>query len=355
MIDILNDIAKENEIRLFMAGDALIHERVYNDAQKPDGSYDFSPMLEYIKPLASSHDLAFYNQETILGGTDFPLSGYPRFNSPQEVGDAFIDAGFNMVALANNHTMDMDEAGVVSSVNYWKKHRDKVISTGQWISAEEREEETSRIYEKNGIRFAFFAYTTWTNELETPEGKEYLNNVYSDEKAAADIAKVRDKCDLIIVAMHWGTEYYEGVDEDQARIGKFLSDQGVQLIIGSHTHVVGPVKYINDGKSLVIYSLGNFLSDQNSVSSHSVKIGLMVRVVIRKSFDEDGNVSIDIEHPRAELTYTYFNKEGKKDFRVYPFSRLNDELLPEYKTIRDKYQAMVDCNYSELKWGITES
>ncbi len=344
MIDILNDIAKENEIRLFMAGDALIHERVYNDAQKPDGSYDFSPMLEYIKPLASSHDLAFYNQETILGGTDFPLSGYPRFNSPQEVGDAFIDAGFNMVALANNHTMDMDEAGVVSSVNYWKKHGDKVIYTGQWISAEEREEETSRIYEKNGIRFAFFAYTTWTNELETPEGKEYLNNVYSDEKAAADIAKVRDKCDLIIVAMHWGTEYYEGVDEDQARIGKFLSDQGVQLIIGSHTHVVGPVKYINDGKSLVIYSLGNFLSNQNSVSSHSVKIGLMVRVVIRKSFDEDGNVSIIIENPQTELSYVFSNEIEKKNYKIYPFSKLTDEILPGYESVNEEYQGIVSSS-----------
>jgi poly-gamma-glutamate synthesis protein (capsule biosynthesis protein) len=331
-------------IRLFMAGDVLIHERLYEDAETENGSYDFKPMIEMIKPLVLGHDLAFYNQETLLGGVELGLSGYPRFNSPSEVGDAFIDAGFNMVALANNHTMDKDEAGVVSSVNYWKKHGDKVIYTGQWISAEEREEETSRIYEKNGIRFAFFAYTTWTNELETPEGKEYLNNVYSDEKAAADIAKVRDKCDLIIVAMHWGTEYYSGIDDDQARIGKFLSDQGVQLIIGSHTHVVGPVKYINDGKSLVIYSLGNFLSDQNSVSSNSVKIGLMVRVVIRKSFDEDGNVSIIIESPQTELSYVFSNETEKKNYKIYPFSKLTDEILPGYESVNEEYQGIVSSS-----------
>ena len=134
------------------------------------------------------------------------FSNYPRFNSPYEVGDAFIDAGFNMVSLATNHTMDKGEAGVLNSVAYWKKHKDKVVYSGQWSSFEDREEQTSQVYESNGIKYAFLSYTTWTNGLETPRGKEYLNNVYSDELAAADIAKIQDKVDVIIVAMHWGNE-----------------------------------------------------------------------------------------------------------------------------------------------------
>ena len=245
-----------------MVGDALIHSAVYQDAKTGNGTYDFTPMLELIKPISSKYDLAYYNQETILGGTELGLSNYPRFNSPYEVGDAFIDAGFNMVSLATNHTMDKNEEGVINSVNYWKKHKDKVVYSGQWISAEDREKEIATIYEKNGIKYAFISYTIWTNGLETPTGKEYLNNVYSEEKAAADITKVRDKADIIIVAMHWGTEYSLGVDYKQDEIAKFLSDQGVQLIIGAHPHVVEPVEWINNGKTFVIYSLGNFISDQ---------------------------------------------------------------------------------------------
>ena len=181
---------EEYNASLFMVGDALIHSCVYQDAKTADGGYDFKPMLELIKPISSKYDLVYYNQETVLGGTELGLSNYPRFNSPYEVGDAFIDAGFNMVSLATNHTMDKGEAGVTNSVNYWKKHTDKVVYSGQWISQEDRDQQTAQIYEVNGIKYAFLSYTTWTNGLETPRGKEYLNNVYSDEKAAADIANV---------------------------------------------------------------------------------------------------------------------------------------------------------------------
>ena len=118
---------KEYTANLFMVGDALIHYGVYNDAKQKDGSYDFRNMFEYIKPIASKYDLAYYNQETILGGASLGYSSYPRFNSPQEVGDAFIDAGFNMVSLATNHTMDKNEQGVINSVNYWKTKKDKVV------------------------------------------------------------------------------------------------------------------------------------------------------------------------------------------------------------------------------------
>ena len=125
---------KYYEAHLFMVGDALIHSDVYQDAKQADGTYDFKPMLELIKPISSQYDLVYYNQETILGGTELGLSNYPRFNSPYEVGDAFIDAGFNMVSLATNHTMDKNEAGVINSVNYWSQHKDNVVYSGQWTS-----------------------------------------------------------------------------------------------------------------------------------------------------------------------------------------------------------------------------
>ena len=340
-------VPQEYEASLFMVGDALIHSCVYNDARTGDGGYNFKPQIELIKPISSKYDLVYYNQETILGGTELGLSNYPRFNSPYEVGDAFVDAGFNLVSLATNHTMDKNERGVLNSVAYWKKQKG-VVTSGQWSSFDEREASVSKIYEKNGIKYAFLSYTTWTNGLETPYGKEYLNNVYPDEKAAADIAKVRDKADIIIVAMHWGTEYYLGVDWQQAKIAKFLSDQGVQLIIGAHPHVVEPVEYINDGKTFVIYSLGNLISDQEG---NERLTGLMMTVKIKKKVDVDGKVTVTVEDPRAELTYTKSNY--CKNFKVYPYSQLNNSILYNYESLRNKYQGVVSSRYGDLKWGVT--
>ena len=339
-------VPREYEASLFMVGDALIHSCVYNDA-RVNGGYDFKPQIEMIKEISSKYDLAYYNQETVLGGTELGLSNYPRFNSPYEVGDAFVDAGFNLVSLATNHTMDKNEQGVLNSVAYWKKQTG-VVTSGQWSSYEERDKSVSSIYEVNGIKYAFLSYTIWTNGLETPYGKDYLNNVYSEEKAASDIAKVKDKADIIIVAMHWGTEYYLGVDWQQTKIANFLASQGVQLIIGAHPHVVEPVEYINDGKTFVIYSLGNLISDQEG---NERLTGLMMSVKIKKKVDVDGKVTVTVEEPRAELSYTKSNY--CKNFKVYPYSKLNTSILSNYESLRNKYQGVVSSRYSELKWGLT--
>lgn len=194
---------KEMKTSLLMVGDALIHSTLYQDAKTNDG-YDFKPMLERIKPIASKYDLEYYNQETILGGEELGLSNYPRFNSPYEVGDAFIDAGFNLVSLATNHTMDKGEQGVLNSLAYWNKQKN-ILTAGSYSSFEDRDRKV--IKEINGIKYAFFSYTTWTNGLSTPTGKEYLNNVYNEELVKADIERVKEEADVIIVAMHWGTEY----------------------------------------------------------------------------------------------------------------------------------------------------
>lgn len=340
--------ARTYEFNLFMVGDALIHESVYVDARKSDGSYDFKPMIDLIKPISSSYDLAYYNQETILGGKSIGLSHYPRFNSPQEVGDAMIDAGFDLVSLATNHTMDKGEAGVLASVKYWKNKKD-IVTSGQWSSQAERD--TPRVYEKNGIKYAFFSYTTLTNGLNTPNGKSYLNNVYSDSKAKADIERVKDKVDVIMVAMHWGVEYSLNVSNEQERIAKYLSSLGVNLIIGAHPHVVEPVEYINNGKTFVIYSLGNFISGQIGVEKLT---GLMMEVTIKKLVDVDGSVKVTVENPKADLMYTRYNlNSSKRNFEVFPYSKLNDNILPNHKSYYEKYKAVVSSRYKELQWGIT--
>ena len=336
---------KVYEVKMIMVGDALIHDRLYNTVRNEDGSYDFKPTIQYIKPIITKYDLKYYNQETILGGAELGYSSYPQFNSPNEVGDAFLDAGFNLVSLATNHTMDKGEKGVLNSVNYWKSKKN-VVYSGQWSSWDERNE--VHVYDINGISYAFFSYTTWTNGLETPNGKEYLNNVYSDEKAANDISKIRDLVDVVIVAMHWGTEYSLGVSSSQEYIANYLAGLGVDLIIGSHPHVVEPVEYINNGKTFVIYSLGNFLSAQYGIDRLT---GLMVEVTIKKVVDVDGTITVSIESPKAELTYTQTNDYTK--YRVYPYSKLNSTILPDYMNYYEYYKGIVSSKYQKLEWGLS--
>lgn len=336
---------KVYEVKMIMVGDALIHDRLYNTVRNEDGSYDFKPTIQYIKPIITKYDLKYYNQETILGGAELGYSSYPQFNSPNEVGDAFLDAGFNLVSLATNHTMDKGERGVLNSVNYWKSKKN-VVYSGQWSSWDERNE--VHVYDINGISYAFFSYTTWTNGLETPNGKEYLNNVYSDEKAANDISKIRDLVDVVIVAMHWGTEYSLGVSSSQEYIANYLAGLGVDLIIGSHPHVVEPVEYINNGKTFVIYSLGNFLSAQYGIDRLT---GLMVEVTIKKVVDVDGTITVSIESPKAELTYTQTNDYTK--YRVYPYSKLNSTILPDYMNYYEYYKGIVSSKYKKLEWGLS--
>ena len=336
---------KVYEVKMIMVGDALIHDRLYNTVRNEDGSYDFKPTIQYIKPIITKYDLKYYNQETILGGAELGYSSYPQFNSPNEVGDAFLDAGFNLVSLATNHTMDKGERGVLNSVNYWKSKKN-VVYSGQWSSWDERNE--VHVYDINGISYAFFSYTTWTNGLETPNGKEYLNNVYSDEKAANDISKIRDLVDVVIVAMHWGTEYSLDVSSSQEYIANYLAGLGVDLIIGSHPHVVEPVEYINNGKTFVIYSLGNFLSAQYGIDRLT---GLMVEATIKKVVDVDGTITVSIESPKAELTYTQTNDYTK--YRVYPYSKLNSTILPDYMNYYEYYKGIVSSKYQKLEWGLS--
>lgn len=337
---------------LFMVGDALIHSSVYEDARQEDGTYNFVPMLAAIKPTSSKYDLAYYNQETVLGGTEIGLSNYPRFNSPYEVGDAFIDAGFNMVSLATNHTMDRGEIGVLNSVQYWKSKGDLIAASGQWSSYEERSESVAKVYSVNGINYAFISYTIWNNGLSTPYDKDYLNNEYSPEKAALDIASVRDKVDFVIVAMHWGTEYSFRVDYKQEEIAQYLSSLGVDLIIGAHPHVVQTAEYINDGKTFVIYSLGNFISDQNDVDNFT---GLAFEVTLHKHVDLEGNVTHSVINPKAELIYTTtsMRRGVNHDFKVVFYPQLNDSLLRNYLGYYDEYRTVVNERFPDLVWGLT--
>ena len=325
---------KASKLSLVMVGDALLHSSVYNDAYK-NGVYDFSSQLEYIKPIIQKYDLAFYNQESILGGTSIGLSDYPTFNSPQEFGDAMVDAGFNLVSLANNHTLDRGEKAVLNSCEYWKTK--DVLTAGSYTSFEEANE--IKIKEKNGIKYTLLSYTYGTNGIPVPSGKEYLVNLYSDEKAKEDIEKVKDKVDIILVSMHWGTEYQTEPTEEQKRQANYLSSLGVDIIIGTHPHIIEPITYIND--TLVIYSLGNFISAQSTNNDYNTMVELMTSVDIIKE-EKDGEVTIKLDNLNNELLYNYYQKGSRwTNFKVIPFSQMNASYNSDYQRLYNKYSEVV--------------
>jgi len=335
-------VVEESELSLIMVGDCLIHGAIYLDAKEGD-TYNFYKMIDKIKPIISKYDLAFYNQESLLGGTSIGLSSYPRFNAPQEVGDAFLDAGFNLVSFANNHALDMGERGILSALDYWEDKKEKGIMTaGSYKSFEERDKDV--IMEKNGIKYTLLSYTTTTNGLPVPKGKEYLVNVYSNEQAKKDIERLRDKVDLLMVAMHWGEEYTHTPIEEQTEIAKYLSSLGVDIIIGHHPHVIQPIDFI--GNTMVIYSLGNFIASQKgAVEKHT---GLMASVTVHKK-TVDGKSEITLLNPTAELEYVYSIANGSNSrygYELYPYEELNDSLLKGYKEHYKKFMDIV-TKYSD--------
>lgn len=318
---------KVKKMSLISVGDVLIHESVYKDAfQSNSGTYDFHKMFTDIEPIIKKYDLKYCNQESTIGGTTLGISGYPSFNAPDEIGDEIVNLGFNLISLANNHAMDKGEDAINYSNSYWSTKN--VITAGSYKNMEERDK--VRVYDKNGIKYAFLAYTTNLNGG-APK-KEYLVNMYSASKAKEDIEAIKSKVDVIIVSMHWGEEYTNTPTESQKQIAEYLSSLGVNLIIGSHPHVVQPVTYIGD--TLVIYSLGNFISNQLSIGLNQ-GIGLMVGMDI--VVDENG---VKFENIYKELILAY--AENSTNFKVIPFSKLNNNLLNNYESVKNKYMSIVN-------------
>ena len=340
----VDDNNHSTSISLIMAGDNLINDKLYNAAKKDDGSYDFKSMYSYIKDIVKNYDLAYYNQETILGGSKIGVSSYPAFNSPYEVGDATIDTGFNLVSLATNHTLDRGEKAIINSLNYWN-NKSNVLTSGSYLSNDDRNK--VNIKEVNNITYTMLNYTYGTNGIKVPEGKEYLVNIWPctgnnpdndtkyqeyKEVVKKDILRVRDKVDLLIVAMHFGVEYTHVPTNYQIDMAEFLSSLGVDIIIGTHPHVIMPITYIND--TLVIYSLGNFLSAQDTNNDYNTTVGLLSSIKITKNIDKDNNSSIKLSDLNNELIYTT-NKDG---YKIIPFSNPDiKDYLNDYERVYNKY------------------
>lgn len=305
-------------LKFVATGDALIHGAIYKDAKTDDG-YDFRPQLKYVKPVIEKYDLAFYNQETVFAGESYGFSGYPRFNSPKEVGDAMLDTGFNIVALANNHSIDKGEKGTLNSISYWEE------TDVMWHGYNKKENaDDIMIMEKNDIKYAMISYTSVNNIK--PINNLIRVNEYSYNQAKKDIESIKDKVDVIIVSIHWGVEYSHNPSTYQIQTAKELAGLGVHIICGHHPHVLQPITRIDN--TLVMYSLGNFLSAQTTTARLT---GALVGLEIVKDLKTN---KIEIRDPEVDLIYTLMSS-NYRNFKIMPFTEINNTLLPNSKKIYD--------------------
>ena len=357
---------KEYKANMIMVGDALIHSSVYRDANRLANynGYDFKPQIEFIKEKVQGYDIAYYNQETILGGTSLGLSDYPTFNSPQEVGDAMLDAGFNLVSLATNHTADRGKNAILASREYWNNQKG-VQAVGSYSSIEEKKELETKVLEVNNITYAMLNYTYGTNGMPVsddylvnvwPTDTDRINNPATDTKYQAykdtvknDIAAIRDKVDVLIVAMHWGVEYTHTPTAYEKDMAEFLSENNVDIVIGTHPHVIQPVEWV--GNTLVFYSLGNFISaqyqNQSTCTNYKCMVGLMSSLTITKTVEGDKK-EITIDNVENELIYTYYTNWSR--FKVIPFSNpAIKEYLPSYQNTYNTYANVIASDDERIK------
>ncbi|WLR46608.1 CapA family protein [Halobacillus litoralis] len=315
------EVKEVTEVSLAAIGDLLIHKEVYNDAKTSSG-YDFNPMFQEVSPHLSKADITFANSESIMGGAAIGVSTYPSFNTPFELGDTLKANGIDIVSMSNNHTLDRGVPAIENAINQWDFLGIKKV--GSYLSPEERD--TITTIKKNDITFSFLAYTYGTNGIQTPVGKPYLVNRIDKDLIASDIKRASSKSDVIVMSLHFGHEYERNPSADQKELAAFAAEQGADIILGHHPHVLQPPEWIQntDGsKSLVFYSLGNFLSGQEEKYR---RIGGIAGVTVQKVKGMEGT-SIDIKEPRFKLTYVDF--ENDQNFKVLPMKEFNADMFQE--------------------------
>ena len=321
-------VEEPETLQIVMIGDMLMHDRIIESGLKEDGSYNFDHLFVNVKDFITEADIAIVNQEAILGGPDFAYTGYPCFNSPFELGDALVNAGFNVVLHATNHTMDKGGKAVTNCMDFWDTNYPDVAYLGINRSQEDQNENIY-VYEDNGIKVAILNYTYGTNGIPLPSDMPYLVNLMDEDKIRADIQKAEEIAYFTIVCPHWGTEYNLGTDYSQEKWVDIFLEEGVDLVLGAHPHVIEPIEWVTDeegNKMLVYYSLGNYVNGTSS-TGHGVTnrmVGGIADVTIERN-EETNEVEI-IEYGAVPIVCHI--GEGT-DYTVYYMEDYTEELAAE--------------------------
>ena len=346
--------------RVVANGDILIHDALYYTAKKEDGSYDFNPFFEYVKPWIEGADLAIGDFEGTISDRS-PLGGYPLFNAPVQIADTMKDVGYDVVDLAHNHILDTGLYGL--------KYTDKVfkergLDTVGVHADKNRSEDKILIKEVNGIKIAILAYAYGYNGMDANLTMQERNNHLSDldeEKMKEEIERAEKEADVTVVMPQMGVEYKMEPTEEQKVLYHKMIEWGADVVFGGHPHVIEPAETVEkDGdKKFIIYSMGNFVSNQRMerMENKWPERGLLMDVTFEKTNDKT-TVKTVKAHPT--LVYSKLNGRDINGIPLYDYKIMVLEDFIEGGKYRDKLDGdmkdKVDTSYKEimelvdLKW-----
>lgn len=362
------------EIKITAVGDIMVHgPQLRAQYDKKNKTYNFKNNFAFIKPYITKSDIALCNLETTFAGANKGYSSFPKFNSPDVLGEAIKDAGFDVVITANNHTLDSGGVGVLRTVKILKDFSLNVVGT-----KEHEKDDNFIIKEIKGAKFGIIAYTYETpkfgenktlNTLIIPKELENCINTFNYdeldkdlEKMKKEIQKMKEKgAEAIIFYLHWGNEYHQKPNEYQKKIAAFLASEGVDIIFASHPHVLQPIEFIEgdevDKKTLVVYSMGNFLSNQRYeiLKNRSTEDGIIVNVTFVKDF-ENNKIYIKEVTYLPTWVHKYF-ENGKRTYEIIPlpdalnnnkiYHLSNEKSLWRAKNSMNNTVKLIDSNSNE--------
>ena len=338
---------EDQHFTMSVIGDIMCHNTQYKDAYTSNDSYDFSYVFKDIKNYISEADIAVGNLETTFAGKARGYSNYPTFNTPEQLAYNLKDFGIDVVSTANNHCMDKNFSGLVSTLNYL----DDAGIAHMGTNATQEDQNKILIKEVNGIKIAFLAFTYGTNGIPIPSDKPFAVNLIDDNLILNQLSLAKEQePDLICVNMHWGAEYQTKQNKEQERLANLLFTNGADVILGSHPHVLQPMEKktvtLEDGSTkdcFVIYSLGNFMSGQTYPNTRN-------SVILNMSFTksgETGKTTID----SASYIPIYMYKSSSGTVQRY-------KVLDIEKAIQNHESgantSISQANYSTLKTELSK-
>ncbi len=337
--EVTEEIYVGPEISIIMVGDMLMHTPVEASAKQEDGTYSYDSLFANTVEEIQAADLAVVNQEVIIAGEDFGISGYPAFNAPFALGHDLIEAGFDVICHGTNHALDQGKKGLQSCLAFWDENYPEIPVLG--IHGTQEDQDDIYVYEQDGVKIALLNFTYGTNGIPLPSDMPYAVDMLEEEKVVSALLKAEEMADFTVVFPHWGNEYELGVAGSQQKWADIFFENGVDLVVGTHPHVIEPIEMMVDeetGRSmLVYYSIGNFCNWTSSSGAGIANrmVGGMAQVTISK--DENGAVYIKeygVEPVVCHLT------EGTNGVSVYFLDDYTAEMGSQNQIINQ------DANFS---------
>lgn len=308
-------------------GDNLYHDALIEYGQSDSGSWNYDAIYENVKDEIEAADIAMVDQETVFTTDHNAVSGYPSFATPTEVGDALINAGFDVIESATNHIDDYGYDYIEQTLDFWKTSYPDIPVLG--IHDSQEDADSIKTLEVNGITISFLDYTYGTNNPGLEDTRDYMIDTFNKNKVSSMIRKAKENSDVLIFVAHWGKELEPMPNEYEKEWAVFLMQQGVDVVIGGHPHTLQPYGRISDEEGhdmLIFYSLGNFVSTQESFDA---LLGGMGCFTIQKTV-HNGKTSIEILDPEVKPMVMHYNKDAGV-FSPYMLSDYTEELASEHE------------------------